>query len=177
MMFLSPEEWEVVVLTLRVPMWSVAFGVPVAVLAAWQLVRGRFPGRAVLDALMHLPIVLPPVVVCWLPLVFGVRGAVGAWLLSWFGIRLVFTTAGASLACAVMSLPLMLRPLRLSLEAVDRRLEPAARTLAAGPIDRFLTIILPHHIAAGRTRRAGRRHRRLRLLTGQFRRGGTICWQ
>ncbi len=144
MMFLSPQEWEVVFLTLRVATWSVAFGLPIAVLVAWLLVRGRFPGRAVLDALMHLPLVLPPVVVGWLLLlVFGVRGPIGAWLLSWFGIRLVFTTAGASLACAVMSFPLMLRALRLSLEAVDRRLEQAARTLGAGPIDRFLTIILP----------------------------------
>lgn len=144
MMFLSPQEWEVVFLTLRVATWSVAFGLPIAVLVAWLLVRGRFPGRAVLDALMHLPLVLPPVVVGWLLLlVFGVRGPVGAWLLSWFGIRLVFTTAGASLACAVMSFPLMLRAIRLSLEAVDRRLEQAARTLGAGPIDRFVTIILP----------------------------------
>lgn len=134
MSFLSPDEWEVVFLTLRVATWSVACGLPIAVLMVWLLVRARFPGRAVLDALMHLPM-LPPVVVGWLLLLaFGVRGPIGAWLQSWFGVRLVFTTAGASLACAVMSFPLMLRALRLSLEAVDRRLEQAARTLGAGPI-------------------------------------------
>ena len=144
MPFLSPDEWEIVRLTLSVALRSVVVGLPAAVLVAWVLARGRFPGRAILDALAHLPMVLPPVVVGWLLLlVFGIRGPVGAWLQSWFGIRLVFTTAGASLACAVMSFPLMLRAVRLSLEAVDPRLEQAARTLGAGPVDRFFSIVLP----------------------------------
>jgi molybdate transport system permease protein len=144
MNILSPEEWDVVLLTLRVSAYSVVFGLPVAVLFAWLLVRGRFYGRSILDALVHLPMVLPPVVVGWLLLIiFGVRGPIGSWLQSFFGIRLVFTTAGASLACAVMSFPLMLRAIRLSLEAVDPGLEQAARTLGAGPIDRFLNVTLP----------------------------------
>lgn len=121
-----------------------ALGLPLAVLTAWALARGRFPGRAVLDIIAHLPLVLPPVVVGWLLLlVFGVRGPVGSVLQSWFGIRLAFTASGAALACAVMAFPLMLRAIRLSLEAVDPGLEQAARTLGAGPIDRFLTIALP----------------------------------
>ncbi len=123
---------------------SVAFGLPPAVLAAWLLARGRFPGRALLDALVHLPLVLPPVVVGWLLLVtFGVRGPVGSLLNDWFGLRLVFTTGGAALATAVMSFPLIVRAVRLSLEAVDPGLEAAARTLGAGPLDRFATITLP----------------------------------
>jgi molybdate transport system permease protein len=144
MNILSPEEWGVVLLTLSVSARSVVFGLPIAVLFAWMLVRGRFFGRSILDALVHLPMVLPPVVVGWLLLIiFGVRGPVGSWLMSWFGIRLVFTAAGASLACAVMSFPLMLRAIRLSLEAVDPGLEQAARTLGAGPVDRFFNVTLP----------------------------------
>ena len=109
-----------------------------------MLVRGRFPGRALLDALAHLPLVLPPVVVGWLLLlIFGRHGAIGAWLDAWFGIRLVFTRAGAVLACAVMVFPLMLRAVRLSLEGIDPGLEQAARTLGAGRLDRFVTIVLP----------------------------------
>jgi molybdate transport system permease protein len=141
---LSADEWEVVLLTLSVATRSVAFGLPVAVLVAWLLARGRFPGRPLLDALAHLPMVLPPVVVGWLLLlIFGLRGPVGGWLQAWFGIRLVFTTAGASLACAVMSFPLMLRAIRLSLDAVDPGLEQAARTLGAGAVDRFFNVVLP----------------------------------
>src|SRR5215469_2909618 len=142
--FLSPDEWGVVLLTLNVATRSVVFGLPVAVLIAWLLARTRFPGRGLLDAFAHLPMVLPPVVVGWLLLlIFGLRGPVGAWLHAWFGIRLVFTTAGAALACAVTSFPLMLRAVRLSLEAVDPALEQAARTLGARAIDRFCTITLP----------------------------------
>ncbi len=119
-------------------------GLPVALLTAFALVRGRFPGRPVLDALAHLPLVLPPVVVGWLLLlVFGRHGVIGAWLEQWFGIRLVFTRAGATLACAVMVFPLMLRAIRLSLEAIDPGLEQAACTLGAGRLDRFATIVLP----------------------------------
>jgi molybdate transport system permease protein len=142
--FLSPEEWSIVWLTLRVSAYAVGFGLPVAVVFAWVLVHGRFFGRAILDAVVHLPMVLPPVVVGWLRLIlFGVRGPIGSWLQSWFGVRLVFTAAGASLACAVMSFPLMLRAVRLSLEAVDAGLVQAAQTLGAGPIDRFFNVTLP----------------------------------
>jgi molybdate transport system permease protein len=142
--WLSPEEWQAVRLSLSVALRSVVFGLPPAVLAAWLLARGRFPGRALLDALVHLPLVMPPVVVGWLLLVtFGLRGPVGSLLNEWFGIRLVFTTAGAALATAVMSFPLIVRAVRLSLDAVDPGLEQAARTLGAGRLDRFATITLP----------------------------------
>lgn len=123
---------------------AVGFGLPLAVLAAWVLTRCRFPGRVLLNAFVHLPIVLPPVVTGWLLLiVFGVRGPIGALLQGWFGIRLVFTTAGAALACGVMTFPIMIRSVRLSLEAVDPGLEQAARTLGAGWLDRLFTITLP----------------------------------
>src|SRR6201995_4212549 len=141
---LSPEEWEAVWLTLKVAPRAVGFGLPVAVRMAWILVRYRFPGRAVLNALVHLPMVLPPVVTGWLLLIlFGVRGPIGAILDHWFGIRLVFTTAGAAVACATMTFPIMVRSVRLSLDAVDAGLEQAARTLGAGWLDRLLTITLP----------------------------------
>jgi molybdate transport system permease protein len=111
---------------------------------AWILTRYRFPGRSLLSALVHLPLVLPPVVTGWLLLIlFGIRGPVGALLFSWFHIRLAFTTAGASLACAVMTFPVMVRAVRLSLEAADPGLEQAAQTLGAGRLDRFLNVTLP----------------------------------
>jgi molybdate transport system permease protein len=111
---------------------------------AWVLSRLRFPGRPVLNALVHLPLVLPPVVTGWLLLLmFGIRGPVGAVLLDWFGVRLAFTSAGASLACAAMTFPVMVRAVRLAIEAADPGLEQAARTLGAGRLDRLLTITLP----------------------------------
>jgi molybdate transport system permease protein len=123
---------------------AVGFGLPLAVLMAWILTRYRFPGRPILNALVHLPMVLPPVVTGWLLLIlFGIRGPIGAILDHWFGIRLVFTTAGASLACAVMTFPIMVRSVRLSLDAVDAGLEQAARTLGAGRFDRLWNITLP----------------------------------
>ena len=142
--WLTPEEWQAVGLSLSVAGRSVMFGLPLAVLAAYALARGRFWGRALLDALVHLPLVMPPVVVGWgLLLLFGVRGPVGALLQDWFGVRLVFTSAGAALATGVMAFPLMVRAIRLSLESVDPGLEAAARTLGAGPVDRFVTVTLP----------------------------------
>lgn len=141
---LTPEDWQAVWLTLDVSARATLFGLPVALALAFLLARGRFPGRALVDAAAHLPLVLPPVVVGWLLLLlFGLHGPIGALLHDWFGIRLVFTKAGAVLACAVMILPLMLRTIRLSLEAVDPGLEQAARTLGAGAWDRFLTVTLP----------------------------------
>jgi molybdate transport system permease protein len=142
--FLSPDEWQAVLLTLDVSVRAVVFALPVAIALAMALSRWHFPGRVLLDTIAHLPLVLPPVVVGWLLLiVFGLHGPIGAWLFGWFGIRLVFTRNGAVLACAVMILPLILRSIRLSLDAVDPGLEQAARTLGAGPWDRFLTITLP----------------------------------
>lgn len=142
--WLTPEEWQAVRLSLAVAGRSVAMGLPPAVLVACLLARGRFPGRALLDALVHLPLVLPPVVVGWgLLVLFGIQGPIGRPLHDWFGIRLVFTTEGAALATAVMSFPLIVRAVRLGLEAVDPGLEAAARTLGAGPIDRFVTVTLP----------------------------------
>jgi molybdate transport system permease protein len=141
---LSPEEWSAVRLSLEVAASSVAFSLPLAILAALVLARGRFPGKALLDALIHLPLVLPPVVVGWgLLMLFGARGPFGQWLDAWFGIRLVFTTEGAALATAVMGFPLMVRAIRLSIEAIDTGLEEAACTLGAGRLDRFLTITVP----------------------------------
>jgi molybdate transport system permease protein len=140
----SAEEWQAIQLSLSVALRSVALDLPPAVLAAWLLARCRFPGRGLLDALVHLPLVMPPVVVGWLLLItFGVRGPLGSLLNDWFGIRLVFSTAGAALATAVMSFPLIVRAVRLSLEAVDPGLEQAAQTLGAGPLDRFATVTLP----------------------------------
>ena len=144
MTLLAPEQWEAVRLTLDVALRAVLLALPVAVAAAWLLTRARLPGRWALDVLVHLPLVLPPVVTGWLLLLtFGVEGPVGAALWRLFGLRLAFTTNGASLACAVMILPLMVRAIRLSMEAVDPGLLAAAAGLGAGPIDRFVTVMLP----------------------------------
>jgi molybdate transport system permease protein len=141
---LSPAETEALTLSLSVAARSVAFNLPFAVLVAWLLARTRFAGRTVFDAFVHLPLVLPPVVVGYLLLLlFGVRGPIGAWLYENFGIQLAFSSAGAALATAVMSFPLVVRSIRLSLDALDRGLEDAARTLGAGPVDRFFSITLP----------------------------------
>jgi molybdate transport system permease protein len=123
---------------------AVGFGLPLSVLAAWVMTRYRFPGRPLLIALVHLPLVLPPVVTGWLLLiVFGIRGPIGSLLYDWFSIRLVFTTAGASLAAGVMIFPVMVRAIRLSLESADLGLEEAARTLGAGRWDRLFNVTLP----------------------------------
>ena len=141
---LSPDEWQAVRLSLDVATRSVLVSLLPAIFIAWLLTRRRFPGRFLLDALVHLPLVVPPVVVGWgLLMLFGIQGPIGAPLHAWFGIRLVFTTEGAALATAVMSFPLIVRAVRLGLEQVDPGLEEAARTLGARPIDRFLTVTLP----------------------------------
>ena len=140
----TPDEWMAIRLSLTVAARAVAFGLPLACLVAVVLSRGRFYGRQLLDIVVHLPLVLPPVVVGWLLLLtFGLRGPVGAVLHDWFGIRLVFTTAGAALACATMSFPLMVRAIRLSLDAIDPGLVDAARTLGASRWDRLFSIVLP----------------------------------
>lgn len=144
MPYLTGDEWQAVQLSFLVASQSVLFGTPLAIGAAIVLARGRFYGRPLFDALVHLPLVLPPVVVGWLLLLlFGVQGPLGSLLQQWFGVRLVFTTEGASLATAIMSFPLMVRAIRLSLEGIDPGLEAAARTLGARPLDRFFTITLP----------------------------------
>ncbi len=138
------DELGILWLSLRVAGWATLVSLPLAIASAWALSRLRFPGRALLDALVHAPLVLPPVVVGFLLLVLlGRNGALGAWLAETFGIRLVFTTAGAVVAAAVMSFPFMVRAIRLSLDASDRGLEVAARTLGAGPWDTFFSITLP----------------------------------
>jgi molybdate transport system permease protein len=143
-MGLTANESEALWLSLTVASRSVVFSLPGAVAVSWALTRPRFVGRTVLDAVVHLPLVLPPVLVGYLLLiVFGTRGFIGAWLDRVFGIELIFTRNGAALATAVMSFPMMVRAMRLSLETVDRGLEDAARTLGAGAIDRFTTITLP----------------------------------
>ncbi len=141
---LSPDEWQALVLTLEVAARAVGFGLPLAICAAMVLARGDFPGRFVLNTLVQLPLALPSVVVGWLLLlVFGLRGPAGAFLYENFGIRLVFTSTGASLACATMSFPLMVRTLRVTLEAIDPGLIQAAQSLGAGRMDRLFSIVLP----------------------------------
>jgi molybdate transport system permease protein len=143
-MMLAPEEWQALRLSLEVATRSVAVSLLPAVAVAWLLARGRFPGRTLLDALVHLPLVVPPVVVGWaLLMLFGIQGPIGRPLHEWFGVRLVFTTEGAALATAVMSFPLIVRAVRLGFENLDPGLEAAARTLGAGRLDRFLTVTLP----------------------------------
>ena len=141
---LTPAELDALRLSVVVATWSVLLTLPVAVLLAWLLVRGRFIGRSLVDAAVHLPLVLPPVVVGYLLLlVLGRHGTLGHWLYQVFGIRLAFTTAGAVLATAVMTLPLCIRAVRLALEGLDPGLEDAARSLGAGPLDRFFSVTLP----------------------------------
>lgn len=137
-------EWQALWLSLDVAARAVIFSLPPGMAVAWLLARGRFHGRALFDALVHLPLVLPPVAVGYLLLVlFGSRGPLGAWLQEYWGIQLVFTRAGAALACAVTSFPLMVRAIRISLEHIDPGLEEAACTLGAGAFDRFRSITLP----------------------------------
>jgi len=144
MEILTPMETTALLLSLRVAGVAIALGLPLAVLAAWALGRYSFPGKTLLDGLVHLPLVLPPVVTGYILLVtMGTKGVVGGWLYQTFGIKLIFTAEGASLAVAVTSFPLMVRAIRLSVEAIDGGLEAAARTLGAGPVDRFFTILLP----------------------------------
>ncbi|MCE2932339.1 MAG: molybdate ABC transporter permease subunit [Hyphomicrobiales bacterium] len=141
---LTPEEWAALELSLKVATVATLASLPAGLAVAYLLARGRFPGRSVLDALVHLPLILPPVVTGYLLLLaFGRKGPVGAWLEAHFGLVFSFRWTGAALAAAVMGFPLMVRAIRLSIEAVDRRLEQAAGTLGAGPILTFLLVTLP----------------------------------
>ncbi len=140
---LSPEEWTAVALSLRVAAVATAFSLPLGIAVAWLLARKNFPGKALLNAIIYLPLVLPPVVTGYLLLIaFGRRGIFGAWLES-IGIVLSFRWTGAAVACAVMSFPLLVGAIRLSIEAVDRKLEDAAATLGANRAWTFATVTLP----------------------------------
>ena len=141
---LDATEWGIVALSLKVGGVAMAVTLPIAFALAWLLARVRFPGKVVVDAAIHLPLVVPPVVTGWLLLLaFGPNGPIGAWLQDWFGITVLFRWTGAAIAAGVMALPLMVRAMRISIEAVDRRLENAARTLGAGPWRVFWTLTLP----------------------------------
>ena len=141
---LSPEEVGIVLLSLRVAVVSVVCSLPIAVFVAYVLARTRFPGKILVDAVVHLPLVLPPVVVGFALLVlFGKRGPIGGLLNDWFGIVFAFRWTGAALASAIMGFPLMVRAIRLSIEAIDRRLETAATTLGGSRAWVFASITLP----------------------------------
>ncbi|OAE47571.1 molybdate ABC transporter permease subunit [Agrobacterium tumefaciens] len=141
---LSPEEWTAIRLSLWVSSIAMLASLPFGIAVAVALARGRFWGKSLLNGIVHLPLILPPVVTGYLLLVlFGRRGAIGQFLDSWFGLVFSFRWTGAALACAVMAFPLMVRSIRLSVEAVDRKLEEAAGTLGASPLWVFLTVTLP----------------------------------
>ena len=141
---LTPLEIEALGLSLRVALWSVAVSLPFGLAVAWLLGRREFYGKTLLNGIVHLPLVLPPVVVGYLLLLLlGRQGPLGSWLYTTFGISLPFTWEGAALAAAVMAFPLMVHAMRLSIEAVDQNLETAARTLGASRLGVFITITLP----------------------------------
>ncbi len=142
-MGLRPEEWAALMLSLKVSFWAVVISLPLAILVAWVLARREFRGKALLSALVHMPLILPPVVTGYLLLLtFGVNGAVGR-VLADLGIVLAFRWTGAALAAAIMGFPLMVRAIRLAIEAVDPRLEEAAGTLGAGNLAVFWFVTLP----------------------------------
>jgi molybdate transport system permease protein len=141
---LSAAEWTAIELTLRIAIVATAFALPFGIAVGWLLARTEFWGKTLLEGLVYLPLVLPPVVTGYLLLIsFGRRGPIGAFLADYFGIVFSFRWTGAALSCGVMGFPLMVRPIRLALEAIDRRLEDAAATLGANRVMVFLTITLP----------------------------------
>ncbi len=143
-MLLSEFEQEALLLSLKVSSLAVLFSLPLGIVLAWLLARRDFPGKALLDSVIHLPLVLPPVVIGYLLLIgMGRQGLIGAWLYDWFGLDFSFNWRGASLAAAVVAFPLLVRAIRLALEAVDVKLEAAARTLGASRLRVFCTITLP----------------------------------
>ena len=144
MLELSPAEWTAVALSLRIALVATAWALPFGIAIGWLLARGKFWGKTVLDGLVHLPLVLPPVVTGYLLLMwFGRKGPIGAVLYDHFGVVLAYRWTGAALASGVMGFPLLVRPIRLALEAIDRRLEDAAATLGANPALVFFTVTLP----------------------------------
>ena len=141
---LTPVEFEALRLSLWISGWAVLASLGPGVLIAWILARKQFPGKALLDGLVHLPLVLPPVVTGYvLLLLMGRRGIVGSWLYETTGLAFAFNWKGAAMASGIMAFPLLVRAVRLSIESVDQGLEQAARTLGAGPIDLFFTVTLP----------------------------------
>ncbi|RZA11857.1 MAG: molybdate ABC transporter permease subunit [Proteobacteria bacterium] len=141
---LSPDEWRAVALSLRVSLWATVLSLPFGVFVAYALARWRFPGREVLNGLVHLPLILPPVVTGYLLLLaFGRKGFIGQYLDQWFGVVIAFRWTGAVLAAAVMAFPLLVRAIRLAIEAVDPKLEEAANTLGAARVWVFATVTLP----------------------------------
>src|SRR5438874_6123560 len=144
MLELSPDEWVAVRLWLKIALVATAVALPFGLALAWLLARKQFWGKTLLDGLLHLPLVLPPVVTGYLLLIsFGRRGPIGAFLADHFGIVFSFRWTGAALACGLMGFPLIVRPIRLAIEAIDRRLEDAAATLGANQFWVFLTVTLP----------------------------------
>ncbi|KWV16773.1 molybdate ABC transporter permease subunit [Xanthomonas translucens] len=140
----SAEELTVIALSVKVALVAALGSLPFGVACGWLLARRRFPGKSLLDAVLHLPLVMPPIVTGYaLLIVFGTQGPVGAWLLEHLGVQFAFRWTGAALASAVMGFPLMVRAIRLALESTDRRLEAAAATLGAGPWRVFFSITLP----------------------------------
>lgn len=141
---ISPAEWTAVLLSLKVGLVATLVATPFGIAIAWLLARYHFWGKSVLDAAIYLPLVLPPVVTGYLLLLtFGRKGLIGGWLADHLGLVFAFRWTGAALACGIMSFPLLVRPIRLSIEAVDRRLEQAASTLGAAPWKVFFTVTLP----------------------------------
>lgn len=143
MSWLGPDEWNAVALSLRVSFWATLVSLPLGIFTAYALARWRFPGKQLLNGLVHLPLILPPVVTGYiLLLTMGTRGPVGG-LLAELGIVVAFRWTGAALAAGIMAFPLMVRAIRLSIEAVDPKLEQAGATLGAAPVWVFLTVTLP----------------------------------
>lgn len=141
---LGAAEWQALGLSLRISLVAVAGALPFAIATAWLLARTRFPGKALVDGLVHLPLILPPVVMGYLLLVtLGSRAPLGAWLYESLGIRFIFSWTGAALAAGIVTFPFQVRAIRLAMEAIDPRLNEAAATLGAGPLDRFASIVLP----------------------------------
>ena len=144
MEFFSPVEYEIFLLSLRVAFWGVICSLPLAILVALLLARCSLPGKFILNTIVHLPLVVPPVVIGYLLLlIFGNNGVLGRWLFEVFQISIAFTWKGAALAASVMAFPLMVRAIRLSLDLLDVELEEAAETLGAGPVKKFVSVTLP----------------------------------
>ncbi|MEC8582080.1 MAG: molybdate ABC transporter permease subunit [Pseudomonadota bacterium] len=144
MEYLGPEAWQAVALSLKVAFWATVLSLPLGIVTAYALARGRFAGRQILNGLVLVPLIMPPVVTGYLLLLtFGRQGPVGGMLYDWFGVTLAFRWTGAALAAAIMAFPLMVRAIRLAIEAVDPKLEDAAATLGASRLRVFCTVTLP----------------------------------